>query len=310
MRGSRPQAATPVSPALRLYRAHHAALRNAYALLLGGHGLARAVTAGVWLGLLERDQLLAVGDAFYASHPRYADDAYTRSGLQPWERAAVRQHFPERGRLLLVGAGAGREVLALAGLGYEVVGYECNRALVAQGARHLGADVHARLAWAPPDTCPPAGGTFDGLIVGWGAYMLVYGRARRVALLRAMRAQATPGAPLLLSFFVRDAASRRYPVIRAIANALRRVRGRELVETGDDLEPEYVHAFTRDELHAELAEAGFELRAFSDMPYGHAVARAAGPHGPASRPRPGASATTPTPGDRTPPAFPAPSPPR
>lgn len=61
-------------------------------------------------------------------------------------------------------------------------------------------------------------------------------------------AQGAAGAPLLLSFCVRDPASRRYPLIRAIANAVRRVRGRE------------------------LAEAGPELRAFTDAPYGHSAA--------------------------------------
>lgn len=262
-------------PALRLYRLHHRALQGAYRALLTAHAAARAVTAGVWLGLLDHPQLLRIGDAFYAGHPRYADDGYTRSGLWTWEHAALRAYFPDRGRLLLVGAGAGREVLALAKRGHEVVAFECNRALVREAQRHLDdARLPARLAYAPPDTCPPAGGAFDGLIVGWGAYMLVYGRARRVALLRAMRDQARAGAPLLLSFFVRDPGARRFTLIRALADALRRGRGREPVALGDDLEPEYVHYFTRAEVRSELAEAGFELCAFREAPYGHAVARA------------------------------------
>lgn len=261
------------APSLRLYRLSHAALVASHRGLLSLHSLTRAVVAGVWLGILDRDALLEIGDAFYAQHERYADDDYNLSGLWAWERSRLERDFAGRRRLLLVGAGAGREVIALARSGHEVQAYECNLALVEEANRHLSAaGLASRVRFAPPDTCPPAGGAFDGLIVGWGAYMLIAGRARRVALLRAMRAQAPAGAPLLLSFFVRPPGARRFVVVRGIGNLLRRLRGREPLELGDDLEPEYVHYFTRAELAAELAEGGFTLRSFAVEPYGHAVA--------------------------------------
>jgi hypothetical protein len=101
--------------------------------------------------------------------------------------------------------------------------------------------------------------------------MLIQGRAKRIGLLRGMRAQVRAGAPILLSFFVRSAKAKRFLVITAIGNPLRRLLGREKLELGDALEPEYVHYSTREEIANELQEAGFTLEHYSQEQYGHAV---------------------------------------
>jgi hypothetical protein len=55
---------------------------------------------------------------------------------------------------------------------------------------------------------------------------------------------------------------------------LRRLRRAERVEPGDVLVPNFTHWFTRREVEAELAAAGFSLVHFATSPYGHAVGRA------------------------------------
>jgi hypothetical protein len=145
-----------------------------------------------------------------------------------------------------------------------------NELLVAQG---YGPSV----TYAPRNAVPMSTDVYDGLIIGWGAYTLIRGRDRRVALLRALRTKVETGAPMLLSFFTRRPSDVEFRIATAVANLLRRSLGRERLEPGDHLEPNFVHRFVESELAAELAAGGFELEFFATAPYGHAVALAATP---------------------------------
>lgn len=258
-----------------LYYVSYTLLTATYRALLAFHSLLRATFAGFWLGFLERETLLEINERFYASHQRYLDDDYNTRGLFAWERTIVEEHFRPGERVLIVGAGGGREVLALRELGYEAHGFECNEALVAASNALLETrGIAPCVQLSPPDACPVSLLRYGGLIVGWGAYMLIQGRSRRTALLQEMRAQVDPGAPLLVSFFPRSPSARRFWIIAKVANVFRYLLGRTRLELGDDLEPEYVHYFTREELSAELLASGFTLSAYYEEPYGHALARA------------------------------------
>jgi hypothetical protein len=260
---------------VNLYYGTYHSLKFIYKLLLTFYSVLSACFAGFWLGLLKRNTLLAIDERYYSTHARYQDDDYNRSGLWLWEDDMMARYFEGKRQLVLVGAGAGREVLALQQLGYEVKGFECNADLVKNANIMLeGEGFPATVELSPPDICPPSNQIFDGLIVGWGAYMLIQGRTKRIALLKSMREQGNTGAPLLVSFFVRRPDEQRYKIIAALGNFFRRLAGRDLIEVGDDLEPEQVHYFTEEELSKELAEAGFRLEYFAATPYGHAVAYA------------------------------------
>lgn len=260
-------------PILRVYHLTYRWLASTYHALNALHAFLRACFAGFWLGVLKRETLLEIDDAFYSRAPQYRADEYNRRGLWSWEDRLVSRYFGSCKRVLVVGAGGGREVLALARRGYEVHGVECNADLVR--AANLLLEREALLLpcvrFAPPDTCPDVGAGYDGLIIGWGAYMLIQGRARRVALLRSMRGHVEPGAPLIVSFFFRSPAARRFHVTAVIGNTLRWLLRRERVELGDALEPEYVHYFTKDQVAAELEEGGFTLGYYSEDGYGHCV---------------------------------------
>ena len=222
-----------------------------------------AVHAGLWLGLLDRRDLHALDQARYEAAATYRQDAHNLRGLFDWERRALAGHFPATGSLLVLGAGAGRELLALARLGYAVTGYECNPVLVEHGRRLLArTGCGARLHPVGRDEAPRDDGRHDGVIVGWSAYTLIPGRPERVALLAGLRRRVPAGAPVLVSFFTRPPGCRRTRVVTAVANAVRRVRRARPVEAGDDLTPDFVHRFTRAELVAELSAGGFALREF------------------------------------------------
>lgn len=240
------------------------------------------VPDGVWLGLLDRDALAAVDERFYAQATEPVDGgrlsydaaAWNRQGLWEWEAAAVDAHFPPGGRVVVTGAGGGREVVGLLARGFDAVGYEPNADLVAAGRAVLAEDADGdRLRPMERDVWPADAGACDAVVVGWGSYTLMPGRASRVAFLRGLRGAVEPGAPVLVSFFVRgnEGTSRR---IAQVANVVRRLRRAEPVEVGDGLVPNFVHGFSEAEIAEELAEAGFGVVHYADAPYGHAVARA------------------------------------
>jgi len=265
-------------PIVWLYYGAYSVLRGSYSLvklIIVFHALLRGLFSGICLGLLRDETLLKINNTYYSSTKKYKDPDYNKGGLWAWERAIIARYFHNCKRLLLIGAGGGREVLALRRLGYDVHGFECNSDLVHVANALLEEEgLSPRIQFAPPDMCPTGKGpqlTYDGLIVGWGAYMLIQGRNNRVALLRKMRAHVNAGAPLLISFFFRSPDARQFLITKAAGNTLRRLLGRENIEVGDALEPEYVHYFTQEEITAELREGGFVLEYYTQVPYGHAV---------------------------------------
>jgi hypothetical protein len=236
---------------------------------------------GIWLGLLDGAALARLDERFYADGRDSLDGrtfSYTGSdhnlgGLHDWEAAAIGAHFAPGSRVVVTGAGAGREVIALLERGFDAVGYEPNAALVAAGAALLAERGQpGRLHACERDVFPPDASRCDALVVGWGSYMLIPGRARRLAFLRAARAALPDGAPLLCSFFVRPPGALYFSLVARSANLTRRLRRSEAAELGDALGPNYMHYFTRAEVESELSAGGFEMVAFASEPYGHAIA--------------------------------------
>ena len=238
----------------------------------------QVIHQGWWLGMLDSRHLDFLAGLQYPRWRQYSDDAYNASGLKGWEAAAVADHFPKVGALLVGAAGGGREVVALTRLGYRVDSFDCVEALVtySRGAlQRMGTT--ARVHLARPGQVPDGLDHYAGTIVGWGGYMHIPGRAHRIAFLQALRRHVDAGAPLLVSFFTRPGPSRRLDWVWRIARAMRWVRrSRDLVEYGDTLDGTFDHLFTRDEVEQEMAAAGYELVAYAEAPYGHAVGRAVG----------------------------------
>lgn len=90
--------------------------------------------SGLWLGLMDRRELDLLDELYYEEHGNYVDLDYNAGGLFEWEAAALAADFPVTGRIVVTGAGAGREVPALLERGYDVVGYEPNPRLVQQAS--------------------------------------------------------------------------------------------------------------------------------------------------------------------------------
>lgn len=236
--------------------------------------------AGWWLGVLTREDLAEMDQLHnmgwvpggYGPADTIAT-AYNARGLWRWEKDVIKKWFPSRGRVVLLAAGAGREVIGLSKLGYEIDAFEYNVRLVAKGNQILeNAGLAGRIAVCARDVCPRLRRSgYRAAVVGWSSYMLIPDRRQRIELLRNLAKYLEPGSPILLSFMMEDEHTFAHRVTSVVANVLRRALGRAAVEVGDTLAPTFVHIFTAEQLLKEIAESGLEKRMLGAHGYGHAV---------------------------------------
>lgn len=236
---------------------------------------------GVWLGILTQRQLELMDALHHMGWSAggfqpidYSRTTYNNRGLWVWERELVTRFFSNQRPILLLAAGAGRELLALTRMGYQVDAYECNPELVAHGNRILREQgLNCTIRSIGRDECPAGPRCYGGAIVGWSAYMLIPGRERRIRLLRTIATRLEPESPLLISFFGVTSHGLEQRATYYVGNILRTLLRRPRLDLGDSLAPTFVHYFTREEIEGELAAAGFRLEAHSITGYGRAVAR-------------------------------------
>lgn len=234
--------------------------------------LLNACFIGFWLGFLKTEDIHLVDDIYYNKTRQYRDESYNLSGLWQWEKQVLERYFSSSKSLLVGAVGGGREALALCKLGYEVDAFECNSNLVEFANQLMQKEGYIpNIKIAPRDRCPDSDKKYDGIIVGWGAYMLIQGKNKRIAFLQSIHQQAKVNAPLLISFFDYSGIQTYHKIIAKIANLIKVFLGGEPIEAGDSLVPDYVHYFTKDEIEREFQAAGFELIMYSNDEYGHAV---------------------------------------
>jgi hypothetical protein len=230
----------------------------------------------------------------YFRHARqYVEPSQQTRGLFPFEQRMVERFFPKPpGRVLVHGAGAGREPLALVELGYRVEAYEPVAMLASAGQRLLrerGLDVPLRVAtiqsWAENvATTAPC----DAVFLGWATWSHLLRSEERVSALRAFR-RICPRGPVLMSFYRNDAlydltergetGAELVPFGHRISHALRHgLRERVLrlppVERGTTWAAGYFyHAVEAAELEAEAALGGYQVAFWEADPrrYPHAV---------------------------------------
>ena len=260
----------------------------------------RAVHSSVRLAALVRTELLlaglsdgereAVNAAVFSAEDTYAPGGPTfAQGLFGWERTALATApFPSSGRLLLGGAGGGRELAGLCALGYEVVAFEpapgLAEALARVAADHPKASAYrgsygdlVRAARGEGGALAGAvGGGFDGVVLGWASLSHVTDAGARTALLEALRVIA-PRAPVLLSYLGPDDDGRGNGRVEALRAPLRRwlagVLGRTAAPGGAGFVPGagFFERYTAGEIEALAEGAGYEVALHEREPYPHAI---------------------------------------
>lgn len=201
-------------------------------------------------------------DKIYAAHDHLGgvDDIYNGS-LDSWELDVLNKYKIDTGRMLILGAGVGREALAIARRGVTVMGMDINykATQVAQRrARTVG--MTARFHQASLFELPYKPRSFDYAIYTSSMYSSIPGKAARQSWLRSLRRPLKGGALIILSFASGYPPPSKGKMLRLWMNAvLRKLPGaNRAYQPGDScLAGHFMHEFqTEDELRTELTEAG------------------------------------------------------
>lgn len=222
---------------------------------------ASAMHEGFWLGCLSADELNAVTAEHFDQSQYYASTEHNLSGFFGWEKSVLDRFFQRGSRILVAGAGGGREVLALRKAGFDAEGFECSVPLVRASEQIFDRQGESEyVTFCQPDGVPQGPRIYDGLVVGWTVYTHVPTKARRVAFLQALSERALAGSPLLVSYFARQSRASDDVLVHRTARLWRfLLRGRkEPLEVGDRISyARFVRSFTSDEVEADLRAAGF-----------------------------------------------------
>lgn len=224
-------------------------------------------------GALSSEEKEALGVRLYAARPTQGH----ATGLAPWEAAWFEKRLPPPpARLLVTGAGDGREVVALADQGYLVDACEPQPdASAVCHARHPAGEVicasyadlcQAVLDGGGGDCARLAGRRYDAVVLGWGSFTHVLTERGRARLLEAC-SRLCPNGPILMSYWKRQSGRRaarlgaRAAWLRSLGRHVGRWRGvsGEADETGDlEYLPHcgYGHRFTWGEIVALAAAVG------------------------------------------------------
>jgi len=162
------------------------------------------VVAAVAAGALSLDDVRqAVADAWELWHP----DEREHFELMAWEHHLVDHVVPSQGRMLIVGSGAGRDLVGFARLGFRVTGIEpaplaAQASVDALRARDLeGRVLHGFAEDVAID------GVFETVIFSYFCYGYIPGSARRISLLEKLRANLAPSGTIVLTYNPRPGAS-------------------------------------------------------------------------------------------------------
>ncbi len=230
-----------------------------------GQSALRGAAEGFFRGALDVDEATWLGLALY-------ERAYRASerDLYEWERALFADLWPRPARLLVGGAGDGREAIALERAGHHVDAFEPVASIARRCRSRLGlgetvacsyeALAEAVLDGASNDASAIAARRYDGVVLGWGSFMHVLTARDRERTLRACDALCARG-PIVASFWLarrKEPRRRSLELGRETGALIGRLRGRTPIDGELDFATHFgfAHPFTRDEIEAMAAQIG------------------------------------------------------
>ncbi len=254
------------------------------------------VLGGLTLAALPPRKLNALTARLYAVRGRYHAE-----GLFGWEERWFADDLPPApARILVGGAGSGREVKALLGLGYEVVAFDPAPSFVARARRHLRGDGMRAFTCGGYEDLITSGhalkelvdghAPYDAILLGWGSFTHMPVPAERRELL-ARVASLCPAGPTLLSFWLRREGSERdrgraFSLGWRVGGLLSGRAQDEGPDPGDQVMTRcgYGHWFTVSEIAELAAAAGLQLHRAPSLaqPYAHATLRPSTPPSPSA----------------------------
>ena len=238
------------------------------ALYTGGRLLSAASTVmfHAAAGLVRFEDLRRASQRAWDEQQALDTEAYIGSGLFDWEQDFFDRLLKPDDRILVVGCGTGRDLLALLDHGYRTDGLDSGarltaiaREMVARRGRQATILTGAIETMALPER-------YDVVIFSWFCYCYIpHGRCR-IEVLRKVGEHLNPGGRILISYILFEPGHRRdlLPLTRLVARL-----------SGSDWHPEpgdyvtharpgryvghYEHQFRPDEIEAEARAAGLTV---------------------------------------------------
>jgi SAM-dependent methyltransferase len=196
----------------------------------------------------------------------WADKNFVDSGLFPGEKELFFELGGERGKLLLLGVGGGREAIVLAKSGFAVTGVDFVKEMVERSianARERNVQILGEVQEISRLDFAPA--SFDVIWFSCSLYSSVPGKKRRITMLSRVGKSLTPDGRIVC-FFYWNPSIYNGKIRWTAGKALSWITfGNTASERGDILKnnQEFLHAFSREEdIRAEFEEAGFEVLRF------------------------------------------------
>ncbi len=195
--------------------------------------------------------------------------------LDVWERQVFDRYGLRTGRMLVMGAGTGREAIEIARRGLSVVGIDSNFAALGIARRLAGSrGLPIQVNQGDYMALPYASDSFDYALLSCSMYSSIPGRAGRQAWLQELARILPPGGLVMLSFLPeRDAPGRVRGLCRRLNLVLVKLPGANATyQRGDEYTcGHFVHAFqNEDEARGELDDAGVRILEL-DWKRGYAV---------------------------------------
>ncbi len=197
--------------------------------------------------------------SYIDTYARFSNDLYEWT-LEAWEEDVLLRHGIRSGNILVLGAGVGRESIALAQQGLSVVGLDINREAVrtadcaAQRTKVSAAFVQADFL-----ALPIRPHYFDYVLLSGIMYSSISGRAHRQAWLKSLHAYLKDGGCIVLNFLVdRWPPTRSRRLVEAVNRLAVTLPGaNKSYQPGDTCaQGHFLHAFqSEDEIRQEFLEA-------------------------------------------------------
>jgi len=235
-------------------------------------GIYEGIQSAIFMGLID-DSIFQHWDSYpYHESPDESTNlGDLNDGFEDWERELVENCASHHGSTLVIGAGGGREALALKKRGAHVESIEYNFQLAMStdaALKKLGVEIP--LWHEPRFQIPEPDEAYDTVFVARLYLSYIHDRNRRIEFLKRVRSVLKDDGVLIFGYFIRPEnartnLSRSFRFQAVLANLIRRIRGKIKqfpVEVGDHLDPHiplYHHHFIEQEITAELHEAGFRV---------------------------------------------------
>lgn len=209
--------------------------------------------------------LLTVSDFRLPSLARWEAYDDESTGLLSWEDEVYRAFIRPKDRVLLIGCGTGRDLLALRQRGCDVTGLEQSSSLADEARRTLSRHGLPTVVIAEPIEAYASHDMFDVIVFSPYTYSYILGMTSRVGILARLRERLLPSGRMIISYHGLLRQSSLWILLARVSSVC--VRSDWWPEAGDRLYGPatlpmalgFEHQFSPDELARECGLAGLTV---------------------------------------------------